>query len=317
MKGMDIAKTFFFEWGYPFLKENFPEIADRMAAGRLGGGSDIIGADDEISQDHQWGPVFTLYLSAEDYAAYGEKIEAEINKAAPADWKGYRVAGAGDKNVYVSSIPGFVQSFGLSKLPISSDEWKSLLEKESDLYFLRRGAVWLDRSGELSDWKKALHHWPEYALTTRLADECFRVWHYGEYNFIRRMATGRDPLSLSICLGEFVSGVMRIVFLVNSDYTPYWKLLSHEFRKQPGAQVYVPMLEQLVRSTDIDRQSQMILEICSNIHRLLLTTGHVSGSDPYPYILPLLNDYYELQSSLKGTGWEKPWVDAFLKRIGK
>ncbi len=34
MKGMEIAKEFFLEWGYPFLKENYSEIAGRMAAGR-------------------------------------------------------------------------------------------------------------------------------------------------------------------------------------------------------------------------------------------------------------------------------------------
>jgi len=69
MKGMEISKEFFLEWGYPFLQKNCPEIIDRIAAGRLGGGSDVIGVDDEISRDHSWGPFFQIFLSDEDYAA--------------------------------------------------------------------------------------------------------------------------------------------------------------------------------------------------------------------------------------------------------
>jgi len=29
LKGLEIAKEFFFEWGHPFLKENFPQITGR------------------------------------------------------------------------------------------------------------------------------------------------------------------------------------------------------------------------------------------------------------------------------------------------
>ena len=158
----------------------------------------------------------------------------------------------------------------------------------------------------MSAWRKELYFWPEYAFITRLADECFRVWHHGEYNFPRRMVTGRDPLAISICIGEFVSGVMRIVFLLNSDYSPYWKWLSHEFRKQPGSEVYLPLLEQLVESHDIDKQSQLILEICSKVHSQLLSSGHVTGRRGKFHLLPLLQDYYELQGSLLGTRWEQP-----------
>jgi hypothetical protein len=43
------------------LEANFPELVSRLAAGRSDG-SDVIGADNEWSQDHDWGPRFRLWL---------------------------------------------------------------------------------------------------------------------------------------------------------------------------------------------------------------------------------------------------------------
>jgi len=299
MKGLDIAKDFFFEWGLPFLHETFPEITGRIAAGRLSG-SDAIGADDEISRDHNWGPQFTLFLSAEDHAAYGGQISERMNAAAPADWHGYRVDGAGDKHVIVTSVADwFDTQLGLARPPQTSSDWMSLLERESQLYFLRHGAIWIDELGRLSSWRHTLHRWPKHPMTKRLADECFRTWHHGEYNFVSRMAIRRDPLSISICLGEFVSGVMRIILLANGDYTPYWKWLSFAFRAQPEASEYVPSLERLVRSSDIDEQVGLVNAVSKKVHRKLVTACHLTGKKSNLYLLPLLNDYYELENRLR------------------
>jgi len=86
MKGLEIARDFFFSWGHPFLTAQFPDLADRAAAGRILG-SDVLGADDEISRDHDWGPQLDLFLSAGDYAAFGEQLSRAMNTAAPNPWK--------------------------------------------------------------------------------------------------------------------------------------------------------------------------------------------------------------------------------------
>ena len=96
MKGLEIARDFFFSWGSPYLIAHFPDLENEVAAGRLLG-SDVLGGDDEISQDHDWGPQFDLFLSADDYAAFGEQVSDAMNAAAPNPWKGHRLAGAGDK----------------------------------------------------------------------------------------------------------------------------------------------------------------------------------------------------------------------------
>lgn len=295
MKGLTIARDFFDSWGHPFLKSHFPAIAARIAAGRILG-SDVLGGDDEVSRDHDWGPQFDLFLTAGDFASQGEQLSQAMNSAAPNPWKGYRLAGAGNKSVRVESVPGwFDKHLHLKQVPAAADDWPPF-EFESTLYFVRHSEVWVDANGELKRWRTALQEYPEERLHTRLAEECFRVWHYGEYNFVQRMARRRDPLAISICLGEFMTGVMRIVLLMDRDFTPYWKWLPFEFRKRKEAQPYIRLLGELVSISDIERQVEIVQRLCAMVHRQLLDGGWVTGERASPYLLPLLNDKLELES---------------------
>src|SRR5579863_9956348 len=152
MKGLEIARDFFFSWGRPLLTAQFPEVADRVAAGRIFG-SDVLGGDDEISRDHDWGPQFDLFLSAEDFRAFGEDLSDAMNAAAPNPWNGYRLAGAGDKSVRVESVPGWFRKYlQLDGLPATAADWP-LFPFESTLYFLRHGEIWTDAAGEFTRWR--------------------------------------------------------------------------------------------------------------------------------------------------------------------
>jgi hypothetical protein len=299
MTGLETARDFFFSWGRPFLTAQFPSLADKVAAGRILG-SDVLGGDDEISRDHDWGPQFDLFLSAGDYSSFGEQLSRAMNTAAPNPWKGYRLAGAGDKSVRVESIPEwFLKYLKLPRFPLAAADWPPS-SAESILYFLRHGEIWMDGSGELSRWRSALHEYPEEVLRSRLAEECFRIWQHGEYNFVQRMARRRDPIAIAVCLGEFVTGVMRIVLLMSRDFTPYWKWLAFEFRKRSEAQPYLLMLEELVSIRLIERQVEIVQSACALVHRQLLNGGWVTGKGGNPYLLPLLNDKLELESPVGG-----------------
>ena len=301
MSGLDIARDFFVSWGHPFLESHFPGLTGRIAAGRILG-SDVLGGDDEISRDHDWGPRFDLFLPAEDYASHGERLSQELNAAAPNPWRGYRLAGAGDMSVRVESIPGWFSKYlKLERFPATPSDWPTFAF-ESTLYFLRHGEIRVDATGEFSKWRTALHEYPEQPRRARLAEECFRVWHYGEYNFVQRMAHRRDPIAISICLGEFATGVMRIVHLMSRDFAPCWKWLPFEFRKRVEAQPYAGLLEELVCIHNIERQIEIVQSICSRVHQQLLDGGWVTGQGRNPYILPLLNDKIELEVCWSSSG---------------
>ena len=152
----------------------------------------------------------------------------------------------------------------------------------------------------MSKWRESLHYYPDKIWCIRLAEELFRVWQHGEYNFVQRVAKRNDPLAKTVCIGEFVGGVMRTLLLLNRDYTPYWKWLAHEFRKLEAAKTYAPLLEELVLVNTSERQVEIVLKICGEIHKTMKNSGIITAEgDNHP--LPLLHAHFELLAKGKSN----------------
>jgi len=317
IKGLTIAKDFFLQWGKPLLEQEFPALTSRIAAGRFSG-SDVLGADDAISRDHNWGPQFSLFLSAEDFHQVGAELSERMNRAAPAQWHGFRVAGAGDQNVLVESIPQWIRgAIGFSTIPQTDQAWGIIVRRrevggaiearESALYYLKHGALWLNNSVEFAEWRTALAYYPEQVWYARLAEECFRLWQYGEYNFVQRIAKRGDPLATQLCLGKFTEGVMRMCLLLRRDYTPYWKWLTYAFRKLDCAPHYAPLLESLLGSTEPEEQVKLVKRICHDLHQELLSMGVIQqGTEWTKHYLLLMNAQNELMA-------KAPWLDTIIE----
>ena len=75
MQGLELAKRYYEKVGRPMLERDFPELLPRLAAGLVGEGSECLGFDDAISQDHDFGAGFCLWFSAEDYNQYGNALQ--------------------------------------------------------------------------------------------------------------------------------------------------------------------------------------------------------------------------------------------------
>ena len=63
MRGLDISKAYYEEFGRPMLEAEFPDLLPFLAVGAVGSGSDRYGYDDEVSRDHDFGPGFCIWLS--------------------------------------------------------------------------------------------------------------------------------------------------------------------------------------------------------------------------------------------------------------
>src|SRR5688500_5892418 len=85
--GLELARQFFFEEVQPLLKTHAPDL--RYAAGLIGSGSEVLGYDTPMSTDHHWGPRVMLFLSAEDKAQYGDRINAVMRDSLPYSFRGY------------------------------------------------------------------------------------------------------------------------------------------------------------------------------------------------------------------------------------
>ena len=78
MKGLELSKKYYEEYGRAMILETAPQLADRFAAGLAGDGSQCFGFDDEISRDHDFAPGFCIWLADEDFALFKKMIENNL-----------------------------------------------------------------------------------------------------------------------------------------------------------------------------------------------------------------------------------------------
>lgn len=196
----------------------------------------------------------------------------------------------------VESIPEWFRKYlKLARLPPAAAEWPPS-SAESILYFLRHGEIWMDGSGELAGGGRLFTSIPKKSCVAGLRKNAFEFGSTANTILFSGWARRRDPIAIVVCLGEFVTGVMRIVLLMSGDFTPYWKWLAFEFRKRSEAQPYVKLLEELVSIRIIERQVEIVQRVCVLVHQQLLDGGWVTGKSGNPYLLPLLNDKIELEN---------------------
>jgi hypothetical protein len=224
MKGLDLARDYFFTLGLPMLEEAFPEEADAVAAGLAGDGSECFGFDDAYSRDHDWGPGFCLWVPRSLYPQLAPALQTAYQML-PGEFKGYgpRVQSAwGGDRVGVFETEAFYARFtGLDRPPATLEEW--LFLPENALAACTNGEVFYDPPGEFTRWREALlAFYPEDARKKKLASRCMTLGQSGQYNFPRCTARG-DVFGADYAKTKFMADAVSMVFLLNRAYTPFYK----------------------------------------------------------------------------------------------
>jgi hypothetical protein len=80
LPGAELARGFFTEVVEPLLNRTVPGL--RYAAGRLGSGSDVLGLDDAMSRDHDWGCRLTVLVD-EDARDQVRRISQALEQELP------------------------------------------------------------------------------------------------------------------------------------------------------------------------------------------------------------------------------------------
>jgi hypothetical protein len=300
MQGLEVARRFFIEWGQPYVQRRFPGLANRMAAG-LFRGSQVLEADDEWSRDHGWGPMFTVFLPEADYAIHGEELARTLDTEAPREWLGYHIEFP-KANVEATTIDRYCEYWlGYATPPSDAQQWLGWTPhsgaREHELYLMRHGQVFADPLDEVAARRAAFAQYPEWAWVHRIWEETFNVWHYGQYNFCERLVHRHDRVAAQIALGSFAEAVMRLGMLLEHDYSPYWKWLAHEFRKQPIAMRLDEPLRQACESQTLDEQARRVEEVCHIVHGLL-EEANLASSDLTSHPHSLFRDHTALRARL-------------------
>lgn len=279
MNGLELARRFFQEWGLSYLKQNHPELTDRLAAGLIGR-SQSVGLDDEISHDHDWGPGFQIWLLNEDHARSAETLAEELHAALPDEFFGYRLAdgwGRKAKSVQIHSMDSWFkdETGGFAEPPENPLAFQPSPRDESHLFFIKRGHVFHDPYGEFTRRRAGFSVWPRYSLLKRLHNTTWQLWHFGEYNFERVVRRG-DPLTISHCKTEFTDYTMRVCFLLNEDFAPYWKWSAACFRRISWAGPIAHSLDALNACASVEDGKAHVESICRALRDRLVISGFVT-----------------------------------------
>lgn len=314
MNGIEFSKQFFHDWGVPYLNEHYQGLADRVAVG-IFACSQAIGADDKLSKDHGWGPMFTMILTNEDYARVGEKLSTAINKAAPKEWNGIKYRPLPANTIRVYSVDSFFAenaNLGLTEPPKTPQAWigGNYRYREGMLYMLRHATVYHDPLGEFSTKRNEFHFYPDLFWWKRIHDELWDVWHFGQYNYQYRLKRRDYPIADAIAVGKFCDATMRLCLLLEKDYTPYWKWLSFAFRKSGHAQTLEPMLVEMSVDFDKELRTEKIKAVCAYLGDELIKAGFNHNGERWGghllfFIAEALNEKTEKEWTKDGiTLWE-------------
>lgn len=279
MQGIELARRFYETCGIPMLTEQFPSVIDRIAVGLVGEGSECLGFDDDISQDHDFEPGFCLFVTRDDYEQFGFALERAYAKL-PKTFEGFRretLSPVGGNRHGVLVIEDFYTRFlGAPHAPESPDHWLQI--PSSALCSATSGEIWRDDLGLFSKTRDTLlAGYPNDVRLKKLAAHAIGMAQSGQYNLLRCLK--RDEVGAAgLCCGQFVRHAISAVYLLNNTYEPFYKWAYRGMRDLPLLSGLEQELIRLPKSDDPAAIVEMIAEKFAKAFRLQ-GISDVAGSD--------------------------------------
>ncbi len=284
ISGMELASGFYRDFGRPALLSRFEPYMDRMTIGLVGEGSECFGFDDRLSMDHDYGPSFCIWLSHDLYEEIGPAV-AQVYDSLPRDYKnvsfGLRREQAAGRRGVIPTLPFYQKFLGNKVPPESALEWLAI--PESYLAVATNGALFHSPDTEfVRIRKRLLAFYPEDVCKKKLAANLLKMAHAGQVNY-ERMAKREDPVAARLALDQFIEAAIRVLYLLNKQYCPYYKWMWRGLERLPARYGIPTMLRSLAAGRVLDREELLPLveAVCAQIVAMLLERGYTDRSDAF------------------------------------
>ncbi|MBQ6182762.1 MAG: DUF4037 domain-containing protein [Clostridia bacterium] len=248
MKGLEICRLYYKEYGEPMLKRDFADIFPLLACGLFGSGSECFGYDDEISRDHDLEPGFCIFLPGEDvvdrHAAFLlERAYAKLPYEYMGLFRQPAVPVGGARRGVIRTAAFFAERTGSPDGILGEFEWLSLPDQA--LAECVNGELFYDGYGEVSAIRNRLAHQPADVRLKKLASELLLAGQSGQYNYLRCVKHG-EPGAAALALNGFANHIMKCCFLICGKYMPFYKWSFRALRGLDLPQGLAAELEKLV-----------------------------------------------------------------------
>ena len=225
MKGLELSKQFYLNYGKEMLEGSFSDYLPFISVGLIGAGSEVLGYDDEVSTDHDFEPGFCIFLPNED--VIDRKIAFQMERSyakLPDEFMGYtrqKLSPVGGARHGVMRLEDFLmQKTGKKDGSLNTYEWLKIPTQY--LLEVTKGELFYDGSGEFTNIRENLAVMPRDVRLKRLAGHLLLMSQSGQYNFMR-MVKRKDYPAAGMCAYEYVKNAIAAIYLINNEYMPYYK----------------------------------------------------------------------------------------------
>lgn len=297
MQGIELSRDFYAEIVRPWLASTAPGL--RYSAALTGYGSELLGFDDEVSRDHNWGPRIHIILDQPGFAEHARRLVAEFSSVAPSHYRGEPIgwrsrphppasgaeaAGTLEHGLEVHTLEALLQAHlairstaGLAPL-----QWLGFAEQ--NLLAFTSGAVFHDDDDRLHHARNALAYFPRDVWLYKLACQWRRIAE--EQAFVGRAGQVGDDLGSRVVAARLVRDVMRMAFLLERRYAPYSKWLGSGFARLPIAGALSPHLALALRADGWPQRQDALASA-------YLELAHSQNAMDLPGFAPIIGPYHD------------------------
>ena len=278
MKGLELSKAFYLAHGKPMLAQEFAALLPHIAVGLVGAGSECLGFDDDVSQDHDFEAGFAIFLPDESTVDRQTAFRLERAYAAlPKEFMGYkrsRLSPTGGTRHGVLRLSDFLlEKTGTPDGNLSLRDFLYL--PEQSLLEATNGVLFHDGDGTFTEIRHHLSYLPEDVRRKKLAGELLLMGQAGEYNLPRALSR-KDTASAQLASLEFVKSALHFIFLFNRRYQPYYKWQFRAMRDLPVLSHLAPTLLSLISAPASEAQVKEVVEAFT---RALADKGLIAKED--------------------------------------
>lgn len=292
LPGRELARQYYFEVVAPILQVHHPGLVH--SAGLLGPGSEVLGFDDPMSADHNWGPRLTLFLAMNDHTRLRDKLWDTLAHELPLEFYGHPThyePAPGDPGslipvaasshpinhlLEIATLPTFLQQTIGTDLQDDFGILDWLLTPEQKLRCLSEGPVFHDGLDVLLPMQRKLRYYPHDLWLYLLSAQWQRIGQ--EEPFVGRAGIVGDDVGSAVIAARLVRDVMRLCLLMERTYAPYPKWFGSAFARLENAPRLTPLLEGALRARDWQERERYLspaYEIVAEMHNALGITSQM------------------------------------------
>lgn len=279
MKGIELAKDYYEQFGKAMLEEQFADLLPLLAVGIIGSGSECFGFDDDVSADHDFEPGFCIFLPGEDVVDRKQAFALERAYAKlPKEFMGYRRAMfspvGGARHGVIRTAQFLAEKLGTAQSTLSAQDFLRI--PEQSLAEITNGEIFFDNYGEITAVRESLAYYPEEIRRKKLAGHLLLMGQAGQYNYMRCLKHGEEAAA-QLAVFAFVKSAMQVIFLLNRRYEPYYKWSFRALRELPQLSLEAELFEYLLTTPndgELAQQKYDVIEgICADVIEVLIERG--------------------------------------------